>query len=198
MDGSFVFCEFPLGVVSGWGLCGGRQGRKSSLLHQVQLWGLLGAGGGCATHAEGAGTASHRKFIFTQTQSVFAVATVPFGQTIFAMDTCQKWSVRAWWLSAVVTPIWVLTEKRKAFLCLHKSQDQLGPVCEQWLSVFGQKSGLAHTSLQSFNQNELNSNLLLGNEQIGSLGYGCYSVSWIYMFVQSMGVRVKIRAVWAL
>lgn len=90
MDGSFVFREFPLGVVNGWGLCGGRQGGKSSLLHQVQLWGLLGAGGGCATHAEGAGTASHSKFIFTQTPSVFAVATVPFGQTIFGMDTCQK------------------------------------------------------------------------------------------------------------
>lgn len=93
---------------------------------------------------------------------------------------------------------WVSTENGRVFLCLHKSQAQPGPVCEQWLSGVGQKSGLARTSVQSFNQNELNSNLLLGNEQIGSPGYGCYSVSWIYVFVQSMGARVKIRAVRAL
>lgn len=198
MDHSFVFREFPLGVVSGWGLHGGGQSGKSPLLQQVQLQGLLGVGSGCATHAQGAGSASHSGLIFPQTPSVFAVATVPFGQTIFGMDTFQKRSIHAWWLSAAVVLIWVSTENRRPFLCLYKSQDQLGPVREQWLSGVGQKSGLAHTSVQSFNQNELNSNLLLGNEQIGSLGYRCYSVSWIYVFVQSMGARVKIRAVWAL
>ena len=64
MDDSFVFPEFPLGVASGWGLRGGRQGGKSPSLQQVQLRGLLGVGSGCATHAEGAGSASHNGFIF--------------------------------------------------------------------------------------------------------------------------------------
>lgn len=87
---SFVYPEFPLGIVSGWGLHGGRQGGKSPLLQQVQWQGLLGVDSRYATRAESAGTASHSRFIFPQTPSVFAVAPVPFGQTIFAVDTCQK------------------------------------------------------------------------------------------------------------
>jgi len=42
MDRSFVFHEFLLGVVSGWGLHGGRQDGKSPSLQQVQLQGFWG------------------------------------------------------------------------------------------------------------------------------------------------------------
>lgn len=84
MDESFVFCEFPLGVASGWGLHGGWQGWKEPFAPAGPAAGLLGMGGRCASRAEGAGSTLHGGFVFPQTPSVFAVATVPFGQTIFA------------------------------------------------------------------------------------------------------------------
>lgn len=87
---------------------------------------------------------------------------------------------------AVSIPIWVCTGKRRrVFLCPHKSWDQLGPVFEQWLSGVGQKS------VQSFNQNECNANLLLGNKQIGNVGYRSYSVSYMCL-CRVWGHRLKL------
>lgn len=188
---SFVFCEFPLGAVS-VGACveAGRVGRASSS-RRISCGDCWDGQWVCREHP-------HRAGSFLPRYHVCLLCSQSPLQGPFPWGPSHKGCVCAWWLSAADVPIPVSTENTRECFCAHtKARISLGQwVNNDWVVLGKNQDGLADQCNPLIRVNWTLIHLLAVSKQAvwdmdAALSHGC-------VLVQSMGARVKIRAVWAL